>query len=72
MKRCSTCGRELPLGEFYNNRSNPDGKDYQCKRCHNRSARPASLRWQRSKEGKAKQHEMYINRLIREEVGGIP
>ena len=32
-KVCSKCKRELPISEFYKNKSNPDGLGYYCKRC---------------------------------------
>lgn len=32
-KRCSHCGKIKPLDEFYNNRSQPDGKRHECKCC---------------------------------------
>ena len=32
-KRCSKCGRELPLSEFYSNKSKPDGHGCYCKEC---------------------------------------
>ena len=32
-KVCSRCKRELPISEFYKNKSNPDGLGYYCKRC---------------------------------------
>jgi hypothetical protein len=32
-KRCPECGRLRRLGRFYNNKSQPDGKQIQCKDC---------------------------------------
>lgn len=32
-KICSKCGRELPLSEFYKDRSKKDGLQYKCKQC---------------------------------------
>lgn len=32
-KRCTTCGRDLPLGAFYRDRRNRDGLYSECKTC---------------------------------------
>lgn len=32
-KKCPRCGRELPLSEFYVNKSKPDGHGTYCKEC---------------------------------------
>lgn len=40
-KTCSKCGNTYPIEDFYNNRSNPDGKQYFCKTCF-KSATTAS------------------------------
>lgn len=32
-KVCPKCGRELPLSDFYNDRSKKDGKESNCKEC---------------------------------------
>jgi len=32
-KRCGHCGKIKPLDEFYNNKSQPDGKRCECKEC---------------------------------------
>ena len=32
-KRCSLCGEEKPLGEFYRNKKHKDGLQYRCKTC---------------------------------------
>ena len=34
-KKCTCCGRELPLSEFYKNKRNKDGYATQCKECMN-------------------------------------
>lgn len=34
MKTCSKCKKEKPVNEFFKNRSNKDGHDCQCKKCH--------------------------------------
>ena len=35
-KKCSECGRELPLSEFNKNRSNKDGLQDRCRECFSR------------------------------------
>lgn len=37
-KRCSKCGVEKPLSEFYLNRRAKDGHQYKCKVCHKKVA----------------------------------
>jgi hypothetical protein len=32
-RKCSSCLRVLPLGEFYSHRGNPLGKSWTCKTC---------------------------------------
>ena len=32
-KKCPKCGKELPLSEFYSNKSKPDGYGSYCKEC---------------------------------------
>lgn len=32
-KKCTKCGRELPLSEFYNDSTKKDGHSSLCKRC---------------------------------------
>lgn len=38
-KRCSKCGRELPLNEFYLNWAAADGLQSQCKECQRERVR---------------------------------
>lgn len=33
VKKCSKCGRELPVSEFYANKANKDGYQSYCKEC---------------------------------------
>lgn len=66
MKTCSTCKKSKPLKEFYNNKSKPGGKDNQCKVCHNKSGKASFKKYQQTKKYKEHQHNMYINRLIRD------
>ena len=35
MKRCSRCGEEKPLGDYWNSPKSPDGLFAYCKPCHN-------------------------------------
>lgn len=35
MKTCYNCGEEKPLTDFYRNKSRSDGRNAQCKVCHN-------------------------------------
>ena len=38
-KKCSKCGRELPVSEFYKNNRTKDGYCYYCKSCHDESVK---------------------------------
>lgn len=38
-KKCSKCGRELPLNQFYLNRAAADGLQSQCKECQKKRIR---------------------------------
>lgn len=38
-KICSKCGRELPLSEFYKNKTTKDGASYWCKKCNKKDSR---------------------------------
>lgn len=38
-KRCASCGNELPLSEFSDNRHYKDGKMPCCKECHRKNAK---------------------------------
>lgn len=35
LKKCSKCGRELPVSEFWRNASTEDGLQTYCKECGN-------------------------------------
>ena len=37
VKKCTKCGRELPVGMFSRHKSSPDGLQYSCKECHSKS-----------------------------------
>lgn len=39
LKKCSKCGRELPVSEFWKNASTKDGLQTYCKECGNVYAR---------------------------------
>lgn len=41
-KVCPKCGRELPVSDFYRNRSTKDGLDYCCKECARKARRENS------------------------------
>ena len=38
-KKCTKCGRELPISEFYKNNRTKDGYCYYCKSCHDESVK---------------------------------
>lgn len=44
MKRCTWCGGEFALANFYRNKSRPDGLSDRCKRCHAEAVRQSQAR----------------------------
>lgn len=48
-KKCSTCGRVLPVTEFHKKTSAIDGLQDRCRECHNESSRRS---YQKKKEAK--------------------
>lgn len=56
-KQCTKCGRVLPLGDFHNARSRPDGHKSQCKNC--RCEAEASRRARDGEKIKERQRRRY-------------
>lgn len=50
LKKCSVCGQEKPISEFYNCKTKKDGKSYRCKECDNE----ARKKWKENNPEKAK------------------
>ena len=46
-KRCSKCGTEKKLSEFYTRKGSPDGREGRCKNCINNSRKKYSLKCQK-------------------------
>lgn len=55
-KRCSGCGRELPLSEFNKKRSNPDGLQERCRDCFSRYNRARYAADRESVKERVKRH----------------
>lgn len=45
LKKCSKCGRELPVSEFWKNASTEDGLQTYCKECGNPQPIPTLYLW---------------------------
>lgn len=56
-KKCSKCGRELTVDNFYRKSTSKDGLQDYCKECHKQSV---SKSYYKNKEQK-KQHKIYTN-----------
>lgn len=56
-KKCSKCGRELTVENFYKKKSAKDGLQDYCKECHRHSV---SQSYYKNKEQK-KRHKIYTN-----------
>ena len=63
LKRCSVCGQEKPLSEFYNRKTSKDGKGYRCKECDSK----ARKKWQADNPERAKYSSR--NRSIKTKYG---
>ena len=63
LKRCSVCGQEKPLSEFYNRKTSKDGKGYRCKECDNK----ARKKWQTDNPERARYSSR--NRSIKAKYG---
>ena len=57
-KVCKKCGRELPLENFYVNKSLKGGHDNTCKECKNTYAKD----WQ--KKNREKKYKIYTNKEL--------
>lgn len=67
-KKCSKCGRELPLSEFSENRAAKDGYDYYCRSCKSIMSKASR---ERIKANKIKESGIYpANFYDKNTVGG--
>ncbi len=57
-KRCYSCGRTLPITEFYKNISTKDGHSSACKECHERGIRESKVRNKQDVLSKMQQREI--------------
>lgn len=49
-KKCSKCGRELTVDNFYRKNTSKDGLQDYCKECHKQSVSKSYYKKQRTKE----------------------
>lgn len=72
LKKCSKCGRELPVSEFWKNASNEDGLQTYCKECGNVYAKNRKkiflmlLKWEYLK--KENVYSLYVSGMIWESI----
>ena len=57
-KKCSKCGKEKPLDEFYRDKKSPDGYAYNCKECHRLTSRES---YRKTKESTKPVHHSNTN-----------
>jgi hypothetical protein len=43
-RKCSKCGQEKPIADFYVSKRNSDGLDFYCKECRNETTKAHRLR----------------------------
>ena len=68
-KKCSKCGRELPLSEFSRNHSTKDGYDYYCRSCKSTMYKESR---ERTKANKAKKSGIFpANFFDKNLTGGV-
>lgn len=60
-KKCSKCGRVLPLSEFQKCSRNADGLQYRCKECQNKATR---IRYARNTSGGV--NKTYLNDKLKD------
>lgn len=65
LKGCSRCGRDLPLGEFYESSTSPDGRRAACKPC-TRAA--SAVRYARNREAARNRRYLARYKLTAKEV----
>lgn len=56
-KRCSRCGEEKPLEDFYRNRRKKDGKNSYCKPCSLAAKRD---HWKKAEDTRARSYETHL------------
>ena len=54
-KKCSKCGEEKPLTEFYRDKKSPDGHTYRCKECARRAGKEFRARKKAARSATVKQ-----------------
>lgn len=59
MKKCSKCGLEKPLSEFYTDPSKKDGHSYNCKECRKAQMRERSQRPDKAAEARERSRAWY-------------
>lgn len=65
-KKCSKCGRELPVTEFYVKSNAPDGLQSWCKECSKRANKQSRKR--ESGGAGSEELKMYTSRQLMEEL----
>ena len=65
-KKCTRCGRELPVTEFYKKSKAPDGLQIWCKECFKKASRQQRKRG--SGGAGSEELKMYTSRQLLEEL----
>lgn len=71
VKRCSKCGRELPLTEFYKKKDTKDGLQYYCKSCQNQERKEQTKKRKPLREHVLCTNEKFINLTPRELIADM-
>lgn len=68
MRKCTQCGKEQPLSEYYQSHTYNDGYATACKTCHRKKARE---NWKKKQDAKkSRKRKNYINKNIYLKVEG--
>lgn len=62
-KKCTRCGRELPVTEFYKKTDSPDGLQTWCKECFKKATKKTRIGG-----GVSEELKMYTSRQLMEEL----
>ena len=73
-KKCTICGRELPITEFYKNKSSKDGYHIYCKKCFNKKSEEnrRKRRQRKAEEEKAKKNALSWEVILKEPTLSLP
>lgn len=70
-KKCSRCGKVLPLSEFHRNKAKPDGHSNLCKDCQNEYNREYLMKKTNAKDAATKEEKTETSSLFNDAIQGF-